>query len=104
MVTTSIYPHIECDESGTPRIAKTRYSVVTLAAEHYYYGWSAEEMLRQHADLRPEQVYAALGYFYDNYQAMLETMNAMNERGEARLQNQVLSREQLLQRRSAAKG
>ena len=81
MVTSSLYPHIECDENGTPCIAKTRYQVLHLAAEHYHYGWSAEELLRQHADLRPEQVYAALGYFYDNHQSMLTRMKAFNELG-----------------------
>ena len=70
----------------------------------YYFGWSAEEMLRQHSDLRPEQVYAALGYFYDNYQAMLVTLKAINERGEARLQNLTISRQQLLQWCLVAKG
>ncbi len=61
-------------------------------------------MLRQHSDLRPEQVYAALGYFYDNYQAMLVTLKAINERGEARLQNLTISRQQLLQWCLVAKG
>src|SRR5438094_581931 len=103
MVVSSAYPHIETDEKGTPRISKTRYDVLHLAAEHYHYGWSAEELLRQHADLRPEQVYAALAYFYDHYQTMLAEMKAFNERGEARLQNQVLSRAQLLRRRDGAK-
>ncbi len=75
-----------------------------LAAEHYHLGWSAEELLRQHPDLRPEQVYASLGYFYDQYESMLAQMTAFNERGEARLQNQTLTREKLLQRRGQAKG
>ena len=40
------------------------HKVIHLAAEHYHYGWSAEELMRQHADLRPEEVYAALTYFF----------------------------------------
>lgn len=104
MVVATSYPHIEFDEKGTPRIGKTRYHLLQLAAEHYHYGWSAEELLRQHTDLRPEEIYSALAYFYDHFQAMLAQMKAANERGEARLQNQVLTREQLLQRRSEAKG
>ena len=85
------------------RIAETRYQVLHLAAEHNHLGWSAEELLRQHPDLRPEQVYAALGYFYDHHESMLAQMKAFNERGEARVQNQTLTREQLLPRRSVAK-
>src|ERR1700730_6727364 len=103
MVTASLYPHIESDEAGTPRIGKTRYQVIHLAAEHYHFGWSAEELLRQHPDLRPEEVYAALTYFYDHFQPMLEQMKASNERGEARLQTQPLTRDQLLQRRTETK-
>ena len=53
------YPHIEINASGTARLDQTRYKVVHLAAEHYQYGWTAEELLHQHPDLRPEQVYAA---------------------------------------------
>ena len=103
MVVASSYPHIEADEKGTPRIGKTRYDVIHLAAEHYHYGWSAEELLRQHPDLRPEEVYSALAYFYDHFQAMLAQMKELNDRGEGRLQSQSLTREQLLQRRSEPK-
>jgi uncharacterized protein (DUF433 family) len=104
MVVASSYPHIEADAKGTLRIGKTRYEVLHLAAEHYHYGWSAEELLRQHADLRPEEVYAALAYFYDHYESMLGQIKAFNERGEARLENQPLTREQLLGRRNEKKG
>jgi uncharacterized protein (DUF433 family) len=104
MVVASSYPHIETDEKGTPRIGKTRYEVLHLAAEHFHYGWSAEELLRQHPDLRPEEVYAALAYFYDHHQSMLTQMKAFNERGEAHSDGQTMSREQLLQRRGEAKG
>jgi uncharacterized protein (DUF433 family) len=99
MVVASSYPHIEIDEKGAARIDKSRYDVLHLAAEHLHYGWSAEELLRQHADLRPEEVYAALTYFYDHYQSMVAKMKAVDERGEIRLNNQTLSREQLLRRR-----
>jgi uncharacterized protein (DUF433 family) len=92
------------DDNGTACIANTRYQVLHLAAEHYHLGWSAEELLRQHPDLRPEQVYAALGYFYDHCEAMLAQMAAFNERGTARLQNQTMTREELLQRRGQMKG
>jgi uncharacterized protein (DUF433 family) len=103
MVTSSLYPHLQLDENGTASIANTRYLVLHLAAEHHHFGWSAEELLRQHPDLRPEQVYAALGYFYDHRESMLAQMTAFNERGQARLQNQILTREELLQRRGKAK-
>jgi uncharacterized protein (DUF433 family) len=99
MVIASSYPHIETDEKGRPCIGKSRYEVLHLAAEHYHYGWSAEELLRQHTDLRPEEVYSALAYFYDHYPSLLAQMQGLIERGEAHLQRQSLTREQLLQRR-----
>ncbi|PON11837.1 hypothetical protein C2W62_42745 [Candidatus Entotheonella serta] len=61
------YPHLTSDEPGAVRIGRTRYKVIHLASEHYHYGWSAEELMRQHPDLRPEEVYVALTYFYDHY-------------------------------------
>ncbi len=64
MNTNTVYPHLTIDENGQTRIEKTRYKVMHLAAEHYQHGWTAEELLRQHPDLRPEEVYAALTYFY----------------------------------------
>src|SRR5437588_13009406 len=97
------YPHITVDGQGVIRLGNTRYKVLLLAGEHYHHGWSAEELLRQHPDLRPEEVYSALAYFYDHFQAMLAQLKAANERGEAHLQNQVLTREQLLQRRGKTK-
>jgi predicted HTH domain antitoxin len=54
MSTEVQYPHLTFDEDGTARVERTRYKVVHLAGEHYYYGWSAEEILRQHPDLRLE--------------------------------------------------
>ena len=74
MSTNTDYPHLTVDEDGRARIGNTRYKVIHLAAEHYAYGWTAEELLRQHPDLRPEEVYAALTYFYDHHDAMVAEM------------------------------
>lgn len=60
MSTTNAYPQVTFDPDGTPRIDDTRYKVIHLAAEHYHHGWTAEELMRQHPDLRPEQVESAL--------------------------------------------
>lgn len=60
MVGAASYPHIEKDDKRKPRIGKTGSDVANLAAEHYHHGWSAEELLRQHPDLRPEEANASL--------------------------------------------
>lgn len=79
MSTAIRYPHLAIDDAGTARVEGTRYKVLHLAGEHYHYGWPAEEILRQHPDLRPEQVYAALTYFYDHHDRLVEEMHTSAE-------------------------
>lgn len=99
MSTANTYPHIVIDAGGVARIGKTRYKVLHLAGEHYHYGWSAEELLRQHPDLRPEEIYAALTYFYDHHAQFTQQLDATGE-GTARDQKpSPVSREELLSRK-----
>jgi uncharacterized protein (DUF433 family) len=76
MSTVIQYPHLTLDDDGAARIERMRYRVIHLAGEHDHYGWSAEEILRQHPDLRLKQVHAALTYFYDHYDRLVEEMRA----------------------------
>ena len=98
MSTTAIYPHINVAGDGIARIGKTRYKVEHLAAEHYHYGWTAEELLRQHPDLRPEEVYAALTYFYDHHGQIVSAIKAASDSANAAREPQILSRAELLSR------
>jgi uncharacterized protein (DUF433 family) len=99
MSTATQYPHLCTDPSGEVRIEGSRYKVAHLAAEHYHYGWSAEELLRQHSDLRPEQVYAALTYFYDHFGPMTAAMRQSYAEFDSERKSQPLSRDELLARR-----
>ncbi len=101
MSTAANYPHIVIDASGIARLDQTRYKVEHLAAEHYQYGWTAEELLRQHPDLRPEQVYAALGYFYDHYDELIGRIEAGATAAEQKRQSHALSRDELLKRQGS---
>ncbi len=101
MSTAAHYPHIVVDGSGTARIDQTRYKVIHLAAEHYHHGWTAEELLRQHSDLRPEQVYAALAYFYDHYEDLIDQMGSSAAAAAVARQSLGLSRDELLKRASS---
>jgi uncharacterized protein (DUF433 family) len=92
------YPHILIDSSGTAILEQTRYKIIHLAAEHYHHGWSAEELLRQHPDLRPEQIYAALGYFYDHYDEMIADLETSARTAELDSRSRAMSREELLKR------
>jgi uncharacterized protein (DUF433 family) len=98
MTTQAQYPHLSFDPSGEARIDGTRYKVSNLAAEHYHHGWSAEELLRQHPDLRPEQVFAALTYFYDHFTSIVDEMRQSFDEFESQRKRQALSRNDLLAR------
>jgi uncharacterized protein (DUF433 family) len=102
MSTIPNYPLIVVDATGVARVGASRYNVLHLAGEHYHYGWSAEELLRQHPDLRPEEVYAALTYFYDHYAELLLELNASAARTATQRMPASLSREELLRRKNFA--
>ena len=98
MSTATFYPHLTTDADGIVRIAGGRYKVRHLAAEHYQHGWSAEELLRQHPDLRPGEVYSALTYFYDHYETMVAELKADAADAVTKRPPHELSREELLKR------
>jgi uncharacterized protein (DUF433 family) len=100
MSTAISYPHLTFDADGRARIEGTRYKVEHLAGEHYHYGWSAEEILRQHSDLRPEQVYAALTYFYDHHELLVQELEATAFAAERERLKQPITRAELLRRRA----
>ena len=100
MSTATQYPHLTFDTDGTARIGTTRYKVIHLAAEHYQYGWTAEELMRQHPDLKPEQVYAAMVYFYDHRDELIDQMRSSADEAETKRQASALSRDELLRRRA----
>ncbi len=102
-MSTVSYPHISIDPDGTARIGQTRYRVLHIAAEHYHYGWSAEELLRQHPDLRPEEVYAALTYFYDHHAELVAEMTKQIAEAESLRPPQAVSRDELLRRREGTR-
>jgi len=95
------YPHLVFDEQGVAHIGATRYKAVHLAAEHYHYGWSAEELLRQHPDLRPAEVYACLTDFYDHFAEIVDQMKGSGQAAEALRPATTPSRCGLLARQSS---
>jgi len=103
MSTATDYPHLTWAasdrNSGSARIGNTRYKVLHLASEHYHHGWTAEELMRQHPDLRPEEVYAALTFFYDHYEQLVSEMKASGESTEMVSEKAAFSRTELLQRK-----
>lgn len=101
MSTATQYPHLTIHEDGTAFISGSRYRIIHIASEHHRLGWSAEEILRQHPDLRPEEVYAALTYFYDHRDAMVAQLEEERREFEELRAKQTLSREELLRRKAS---
>ncbi len=66
MLTAEPVAHIYRDAAGIAWIDRTRVKVMQVALDHLSYGWSAEEMRRQHPALSLAQIHAALGYYYDH--------------------------------------
>lgn len=100
MATQTNYPHLIQSPEGKLYIEGTRYTVRHLCAEHYHYGWSAEEILRQHPDLKPEEVYAALTYFYDHHDEIVSELTTAQDTNTRNMRLSSLSREDLLRRRN----
>jgi hypothetical protein len=61
------YPHVEKPEGEPARLQRIpRVRVAQLAADYLAYGWSVDEMCRQHPSLKPAEVHAAMGYYFDH--------------------------------------
>lgn len=102
MATADTYPHLATDSRGRMSIGSTRYTVEHIAAEHHFLGWTAEELLRQHPDLAPAEVYAALAYFHDHHDAVLAAIEATGQWAESQRPPHSISRDELLKRRSSS--
>src|SRR5215212_3364655 len=61
------YPHIENVPGQPARLIRApRVRVAQIALDYLAYGWSADEMCRQHRYLRPAEAHAALAYYFDH--------------------------------------
>ena len=67
MATGTTYPHIE-KPSGEPARLKRipRVRVAQIAMDYLAYGWSPDEMCRQHTNLTKAEVHAAMTYYFDH--------------------------------------
>jgi uncharacterized protein (DUF433 family) len=66
MTATDVINHIALDGNGAAWIDNTRIKVIEVALDHIAYGWSAEEIHRQHPHLSLAQTHAALAFYYDH--------------------------------------
>lgn len=67
MITT--YPHIAKEDGEPARLERfPRVRVAMIVMDYLAYGWSPDEMCRQHPHLTLAEVHAAMGYYYDHRQ------------------------------------
>jgi uncharacterized protein (DUF433 family) len=65
------YPHISKREGDQARLERVpRVRVAQIVMDYLAHGWSPEEMCRQHPYLKLAEAFAAMGYYYDNQQAI----------------------------------
>jgi uncharacterized protein (DUF433 family) len=61
------YPHIEKPEGAPARLQRVpRIRVAQIAMDYIAYGWSVDEMCRQHPYLKPAEGHAAMAYYFDH--------------------------------------
>jgi uncharacterized protein (DUF433 family) len=61
------YPHISKTEGEAARLARSpRIRVAQIAMDYLAHGWSVEEICRQHPNLAPAEVHAAMLYYWDH--------------------------------------
>ena len=81
---------IELDERGIPWMVGANTKVVEVVLDKMAYGWSPEEMHRQHSHLSMAQIHAALSYYYehqDEVDADIERRHRYVEEMRAQIRN-----------------
>jgi hypothetical protein len=67
MLRQVVYPHIDKSEGQSAHLQRLpRIRIAQIVMDYIAYGWSVEEICRQHPYLRPAEAYAAMGYYFDH--------------------------------------
>jgi hypothetical protein len=65
------YPHIEQIADQPARLERIpRVRVAQIVMDYLAYGWSPDEMCRQHPYLMPAEAHAAMAYYFDHQEAI----------------------------------
>jgi Protein of unknown function (DUF433) len=71
------YPQIERLEGEFARLKRIpRIRVAQIVMDYLAYGWSVEEMYRQHPYLQLAEIHAAMGYYFDRQAEIDEEIKA----------------------------
>ena len=71
-MSTVVTSLIELDGNGVAWISGANTKVIEVVLDKIAYGWSPEEMHRQHPHLSMAQIHGALAYYYE-HQAELDS-------------------------------
>jgi uncharacterized protein (DUF433 family) len=67
MANAITYPHVVKTGDQPARLERhPRVRVAQIVMDYLAYGWSADEIHRQHPDLALAAVHSAMAYYYDN--------------------------------------
>ena len=90
MTKSVTYPHIEKPEGNSARLRRQpRVRVAQIVMDHLAYGWSVEEMCRQHPELTRSEAHAAMAYYFDRQEEIdreikMEWEQAEREKSQSR--------------------
>jgi hypothetical protein len=81
------YPHIEKPNSEPAHLQRLpRVRVAQIVMDYLAYGWSADELCRQHPYLQLAEAHAAMAYYYDHQEEIEAGIRAeMEQVEEARM-------------------
>jgi hypothetical protein len=69
MIAPVIYPHIQKLPEQPARLERLpRVRIAQIVMDYLAYGWSVEEMCRQHSYLTLSEAHAAMMYYFDHQQ------------------------------------
>ncbi|WP_293156377.1 MULTISPECIES: DUF433 domain-containing protein [unclassified Microcoleus] len=70
------YPHIQKQDNLPARLQRLpRIRISQIVMDYLAYGWSVEEMCRQHLYLTPAEAHAAMGYYFDHQEEIDREIN-----------------------------
>lgn len=82
------YAHIEKVEGEAARLRRTpRVRVAQIVMDYLAYGWSVDEMCRQHPYLTPAEAHAAMAYYFDHREEIDGEIEAKVKEAAAALAN-----------------
>ena len=69
-MSTTVTSHVEIDDEGVAWITAANTKVIEVVLDKLTYGWSPEEIHREHPHLTLAQIHSALAYYDENQEKL----------------------------------